>query len=171
MTTPPALIDIVRWYYQTNDKEQIGRTNSRDHESVGPVLSNVFNVLECEELEMRSKVSAIEGGRSGDLYVVHRRLLEFYDEGVFGGESVNGNKRAQVYEVIMNNTNGWAQYISVLLKGNISAETRIKFDNADFAPKHSYLAKNDPVIHLSHRGGVWLDDFADLTQSLPRLSR
>ncbi len=170
MTTPSTLTDILRFYHHTNDKAEIGRTQSNDHENVGPVLSNVFNLLECEELAMRSKVSSIEGGRSGDLYVVHRRLLEFYDEGDFGG-SVNGNKRAQVYEVIMENTSGWAQYLSVLLKGDIAAKTRTRFDEADFAPKHSYLAKNDRVLHPSHRNGVWLDEFIDLTQSLPRLSR
>ena len=149
-----------RFYRHTNEGKDIGWKTSDDRIK-GPILKKTLNILERDGLMYRGEMYDQEGGWSGDLYVVHRRLFSFQDEGSMGGGSVPGDKRAQVYEVVMNSTSGWAQYLSVLLRGDFKPEIAQKFESLDFAPKHSYLAKNDPVPGTSSSDRLWLDMFRE----------
>lgn len=168
MTTTPEN-QVQCFYKHTNDQKEIGRQRSSERETFGPFLKQAFVVLVDGGLEVRAQIYAIEGNRSGDLYVVHRRLFELQDEGSFMTASVAGDKRAQVYEVVMNNTNGWAQYLSLVMKGPFDASVAERLGRMDFAPRHTYLAKNDQVVHPEHRGGLWIDDFVDFNPLLRKL--
>ena len=143
-----------------------------DIHAVGPNLREVFDVLEHEGLDERGQLYGKEDGWSGDLYVIHKRLFKFQDEiGWFTGDSgAGGDKIANVYEVVMNNTEGWAQLLSLILKGKYDGRITKRLENLDFAPKHSYLAKSDHVAN-PYKRGLWIEKIMDFERLLPTIER
>ena len=161
----------LKFYKHSNDKTEIGWESSvSDRNVVGPNLQQLFDVLNSEGLSERAHLYEQDGGWSGDLYAVHRRLLKFQNEiSRFPGDSGGGGPLvANVYDVTMSSTEGWAQYLSLIMKGPYSEEIAQKLTNLDFAPKHSYLAKDDRVARTSSKHGLWLDNFVDFPILIPR---
>lgn len=160
----------LQFYKHSSDKEHIGWKTCMDRDVVGPNLQELFNVLGSQGLSQRAHQYQQEGGWSGDLYVVHRRLFKFQNEiSRFMGDSGTGGPLvANVYDVTMNSTEGWAQYLSLVLKGSYNDEVAQKLTDLDFAPKHSYLAKDDKVSRTSSKQGLWLDDIVKFPSVMPR---
>mgnify|MGYP006288368595 CR=1 FL=1 len=151
---------VRKFYRHSSDKADIGWSNCMDRHTIGPILQQTFEAVGYDRSERKSTFVQ-EGGWSEDPYVIHRRLFEFQNEvGRFMGDSgAEGDNKTQVYEVIMNSTSGWAQYLSVI-GGQLHEETLKKLEALDFAPKHSYLANNDPVPRTSGRpSNLWLNEF------------
>ena len=93
----------------------------------------------------------------------------FGGEGSFLTASVANNQQAQIYQLTMNSTNGWAQYLSAILKGPFDPEIAKQFEDADFAPKHFYLAKDDRVVTPNYGERLlWLDDLLEFDNPLSR---
>ena len=157
-----------RFYKHSSDKAEIGWKTCMDREVVGPNLKHAIGVLSEQCLQQRASRYVQEGGWSGDLYVIHRRLFQFQNEKsrFMGDSGTGGNQIANVYEVIMNSTDGWSQCLSLILKGDYDDNVAKKLAELDFAPKHSYLAKNDRVAEREK--GLWLDDFVDISDLMPR---
>jgi len=160
---------IQGFYKHSNSKKEIGWKDSIDKDTVGPNLAQAIQVLEDAGLDERANIYAKEGGWSGDLYVAHRKLIKFQDEIIrFVGDSgAGGPLVANVYEVVMNSTQGWAQYLSIILKGPFDGKIAKKLD-LDFAPKHSYLAKNDSVPDTTSKKRLWLDNLIEFEHILLR---
>lgn len=159
----------LTFYKQTNDKSEITGDSPRlDKRIIGPNLKEVFNVLDGNGLKERAHMYEQEGGWSGDLYAVNRRLFMFQNElsRFMGDSGAGGPTVANVYEVTMDSTNGWSQYLSVVLNDPNNEKVAREMDALNFAPKHSYLAKNDPAL-VASREGLWLDDLVEFP-SLPR---
>lgn len=153
---------LTRFYKQTNDKNEIKGKNSYDIFSVGPNLQQVLDILNCS-MHLRETIYATEGCWSGDLYVAYKRLFTFMSDGGFSP----GDKLAQVYEYVQDNTSGWTQYLSVILEGPFKEEIFKKFDDFGFAPKHSYLAKKDDIPNKNEDRGLWLNDIIRHDNLLP----
>ncbi len=153
---------IQKFYKHTNDASRIGWKTCYDKEVIGPNLQQVFTVLKNLGLGERAKMYQKEGW-SGDLYAVHRRLFQFQNETVrfMGDSGIGGSLLAQIYDVTLESTGGWAQYLSLVLKGFIKEEVEAQLSELDFAPKHSYLANNDPVPGVSSKRGLWLDNIVE----------
>lgn len=162
---------VQTFYKHSNCREEIGWENAvMDRNMVGPNLQKLFDVLHKQGLRERAHVYQQEGGWSGDLYVVHRRLSRFQNEiSRFPGDSgTGGSLIANVYDVTMNSTEGWAQYLSLVLKGPFNKEVAKQLTDLDFAPKHTYLAKGDRVSQTASKQGLWLDDFAEFSEILSK---
>jgi len=163
---------VLRFYKHSSDKKEIGWNNSHsDRHVVGPNLQQLFDVLSSQGLSERAHMYQQEGGWSGDLYVIHRKLFKFQNEtSQFMGDSGTGGPLvANVYDVTLNSTSGWAQYLSLVVKGPYNEEVAQKLTDLDFAPKNSYLAKNDNVPFTSgHPKGLWLDDLVEFPSLMPR---
>jgi hypothetical protein len=163
---------ILKFYKYTNNKKEIGWTNSRsDSHIIGPNMRQLFDILESEGCSERAHMYQQEGGWSGDLYVVHRRLFQFQNEASrwMGDSGCGGPLVANVYDVTINSTSGWAQYLSLVLKGPYTDEISQKLTDLDFAPKNSYLAKNDNVSLTSDQPrGLWLESIVEFPRLLPR---
>jgi hypothetical protein len=161
---------ILQFYKHSNDKEQIGWKTCMARNTVGPNLQQLFNVLFSQGLSQRAHIYQQEGGWTGDLYVVHRRLFQFQNEisRFMGDSGAGGPLVANVYDVTMNSTEGWAQYLSLVLKGPYNEEVAQKLTNLDFAPKHSDLAKDDRVSRTASNQGLWLDDIVEFPSVMPR---
>jgi hypothetical protein len=166
------MVEIQRHYRHSNDKKEIGWKTSSDRRIIGPTLQKTLDAVRYDRSE-RSNFFTEEGGWSGDLYVIHRRLFTFQGEisRFMGDSGCGGDKTTQVYEVILNSTSGWAQYLSVV--GNeLHEETLKQLEKLDFAPKHSYLAKNDPVPFTSgHPTGLWLIDPMEISAKRPGVKK
>jgi hypothetical protein len=162
----------VRGFYKHSDsKSSIGWETCMDSTVIGPTLQQTFDVLREHGLKERARMYQQEGGWSDDMYVVHRRLFKRQEEiARFMGDSGSGDPRvANVYEVVINSTSGWAQYLSVVLKGPFDEEIAKALFDLDFAPKYSYLAKQDPVPRTSGRPSrLWLDDIVEFPSLPPR---
>lgn len=160
----------LQFYKHSSDKKQIGWKTCMDRNVVGPNLQQLFDVLSSEGLSERAHMYQQEGRWSGDLYVVHRRLFKFQDEKsrFMGDSGAGGPLVANVYDVTMNSTEGWAQYLSLVLKGPYNEEVAQKLTDLDFAPKRSYLAKDDRVARTSSKQGLWLDDIVEFPSVMPR---
>ena len=165
---------ILRFYKYSNDDEEIGSNSSNKtivSPAIGSNLKQLFDILGSQGLSERERVYQREGGWSGDLYVIYRRLFRFQNEmSRFGGDSGTGGPLvANIYEVVLNSTNGWAQYLSLVLKGFYKEEVAQKLTDLDFAPKHAYLAKEDIVAFASgHPKELWLDDILEYKSLMPK---
>lgn len=164
-----AEVPILRFYKHSNKKDGIGWKTSNDIGVVGPNLQESFDVLETEGLQERAHLYGREGGWSGDLYVIHKRLFRFQNEKsrFMGDSGTGGSKIANVYEVVMNSSAGWSQYLSLLLKGEYNDEIAKRLSDLDFAPRHSYLATDDRVAGTSSKDGLWLNNVVEFGLSLP----
>jgi hypothetical protein len=163
---------ILRLYKQTNDKTEIGWTNFQsDKNIVGPNLQQVFDALHSHGLFERAQIYQQGSGWSGDLCVIHRRLFQFNNEmyevscnPISGGPSI-----ANIYDVTLSSTAGCAQYLSLVIKGPYNDQVAQKLAEFDFAPKHSYLAKDDRVPFTSGQAkGLWLDDLVTFPSVMPK---
>jgi len=165
--------ELLRFYKQTNDKEDIGWKTVRHYTTIGPNLQQLFEVLGSQGLRKRADIHQEEGGWSGDLYVVHRRLYLLQNEisRFFGDSGAGGPIVANVYDVTMNTTSGWTQYLSLIVKGPFENELAQKLTDLDFAPRYSYLAKNDQVPHTGDRENLWLEDFVEFPSVVSLVSR
>jgi len=164
--TGVGTLELQRFYRHSDKTRDIGWKTMGDIYTIGPVLAKVLGLLEEHGLSQRSFLHAQDGGWSGDLYVVHRRLFNFQNEvAAFMGDSGRGGSQlANVYEVVINSTGGWAQYLSLVLKDCPPILTR-PLSELNFAPAHSYLAQNDPVSNTSgDPGRLWLDYFVELSR-------
>ncbi len=146
-------IKLVGFYKHTNDKEEI-KPNS---EQAKEIL--------LQEGSFR-KMHSFNSTFGGPLYGGSKELIEYCKAEDLGGSYIMNANRAQIYEVIMKNTSGFAQYLSVILKGPYRQEVVNKlsqaFEDADFAPKHSYLGKNDDVMTPNYGiKPLWLDDLVE----------
>jgi hypothetical protein len=144
---------VLRFYKHTSVRDEIE-----------PNLKQARAILEDAGLDERERVYSKSGGRSGDLYFVDKNLWIYGGEGSFMTASVPNNQRAQIYQL----TNGSSQYLSVILKGPFEPGIAKQFEDADFAPKHSYLAKGDDVI-LEMGNFLWLDDILEFNNPLDTL--
>lgn len=159
------------FYKHSNDQSEIGWKTCMDRDVVGPNLKYAIGVLNERGLRQRASRYVQEGGWSGDLYVIHRKLFQFQNEisRFMGDSGTGGNQIANVYEVVLNSTSGWAQYLSLILRGEYDGGLTKKLADLDFAPKHTYLAKNNGVPFASgHPKGLWLEDFIDISDLMPR---
>lgn len=157
------MTEIQTFYRHSNDEKDVGWKTCGDRHIIGPTLQQTLKTVGYDRQE-RTSLFSQEGGWSGDLYVVHRRLFEFQNEisRFMGDSGAGGNDKSQVYEVVINSTSGWAQYLSVV-GSNLHDKTIEELERLDFAPKHSYLAKNDPVPSTSGRpSGLWLDSLIEI---------
>ncbi len=149
MNTPAE--DIIRFYKHATTEKDI-KTN----------LGLAQEILKAAGLDMRGHLYEKDGGRSGDLYVTHRNLWMYNGEGSFLTASVANDQRAQLFELFTNNTSGWSGYLSAVLRGPYDEKVARQFSDADFAPKHSYLATDDHVMHPNYGERLrWLDDFIE----------
>ena len=146
-------VQSAAFYKHTNIKEEIGENLKQ--------INGIF----FHEGNFR-EVASFNFNLGGPLYKGHKKLTEYCENEVRQGNYVLNGNRAQVYEVVMHNTDGWAQYLSIILKGLYKKEFANKlsqiFWDANFAPKNIYLGKNDPVI--TPNTGIkplWLDEFMD----------
>ena len=161
----------LKFYKHSNKETEIGWDNSiEDRNNRGPNLQQLFSVFYSQGLKERAYMYEQEGGWSGDLQVVHRRLFKFQNEisRHLGDSGTGGPLVTNVYEVIINSTEGWAQYLSLILKGPYDEEVAQKLTDLNFAPKHSYLAKDDRVPRTSSKKGLWLDDFIEFPPIMPK---
>ncbi len=150
---------LQRFYKHTNEKREIESNLKQVREILGGVLF----------LTERAHVYARSGGRSGDLYSVDKTLWIFGGEASFMSASVGNDQQVHLYEVKANSTQGWSQYLSVILRGPFGEGIVKQFEDADFAPKHSYLAKNDFAAHPNFGERLlWIDDLVQFDNPLVR---
>ncbi len=143
---------IFNFYKHTNSKLEIE-----------PNLAQTKEILNKAGLDERVSIYSKSAGRSGDLYVIDKSLFMFNEEPSFLTASGPDGRFAQIYSLVMNSTNGWAQYLSVILKGPFDQKISSYFDELNFAPRHSYLAKNDRVVTPNYGEQLlWLDDLLDV---------
>jgi len=148
MNTPE---EIIRFYKHATTEKDI-KAN----------LGQAREILKAAGLDERNEIHEKGGGRSGDLYVVHRNLWMYEGEGSFLTASVANDQRAQLFQLFTNNTSGWSGYLSAVLRGPFDEKVAKQFSDADFAPKHSYLAKDDRVMHPNYGEQMrWLDDIIE----------
>ena len=162
------VVEIQRFYRHSNDKNDIGWKTCGENHTIGPALQGTLDALRYG-MQERKNTYIQQGGWSGDLYVVHRRLFEFQNEisRFMGDSGAGGEIKGQVYEVVINSTSGWAQYLSVV-GGPFHEKVIEQLEKLDFAPKHSYLAKNDPVPFTSgNPTGLWLDNLIEIPSIMP----
>ena len=132
-------------------------------EAIEPHLAQTKEILKKAGLDERASIYSKSGGRSGDLYVIDQSLFMFNGESSFRTASGPDDRFAQIYSLVMNSTNGWAQYLSVILKGPFDQKISSYFDELNFAPQHSYLAKNDRVVTPNYgKQLLWIDDLLDV---------
>ena len=150
----------LKFYKHTNDKKEIGWNNcAKDRNIIGPNLQQLFDVLQSQGLSERAHTYEQEGGWSGDLYVVHRRVYTFQSEmsRFMGDSGAGGPLVAKVLDVTMNSTQGWAQDLSLIVEGPYDRSIAQRLVDLDFTPGHSFLAKDDNVRGCTDKG-VWLDN-------------
>ncbi|MDO8460209.1 MAG: hypothetical protein Q7S74_03815 [Nanoarchaeota archaeon] len=155
-----------RFYKYSRDKSEIGWKDSNDIFAIGTNLEHVLEALRQKSLKQRCITYTNECSVGGDVYVVRRRLFHFQNEiSRFTGDSggAGGDEVANIYEVVINSTEDWAQYLSIIVRGKeIDKEFSQRLEIADFAPEHSYLAKNEIVGKRFSKEGLWLDDIVEL---------
>ena len=163
---------ILKFYKHSNSKKEIGWKNCvEDRNIIGPNLKQLFDILFNKHgLSERAHMYQQEGGWSGDLYVIHKRLFNFQNEisRCMGDSGAGGPLVATVYDVTINSTEGWAQYLSLVLKGPYDEKITQQLTDLDFAPKHSYLAKDDTAVRTSSKKELWLDDLVKFPNIMPR---
>lgn len=158
---------IKRFYRHSNDQSEILCDSLSELGIViGPNLQSAFDVLKNEGLMLRESHYEKKGGWSGDLEEISKRLFRFQNETciLMGDSGSGGNLVANVYDITMNSTQGWSQYISVVLSGEFNPEVDEKFYEVDYAPKNTYLAKNDPCVTSSFKkyNKVWFDKLSKI---------
>lgn len=160
---------IQKFYKHSNSEKEIGWNDCiKDRNVMGPNLRQLFNVLHNQGLSERAHIYQQGGGWSGDLYVIHQRLFKFQNEmsQFIGDSGCGGPLIANIYDVTMNSTEGWAQYLSLILKGPFSEKVAQKLTDLDFAPKHTYLAKDDRVVQTASKEKLWLDKIVEFEHLL-----
>ena len=158
-------VKLMTFYSQTSNEKEIIDKNGNSQErfaNVGPKLQEVLNVMKYG-LSLRKVDYSIDGQWSGDLYCVTKRVFTYQNETtLFMGDSGRGGEIiGNVYELIMSSTNGNTQYISVVLEGEVPERYNIEteLNNMDFAPKNSYLAKDDRALLKNCLGNnkLWIE--------------
>jgi hypothetical protein len=135
-----------------------------DRDQSGMCKAKIFQLLrKCwyyDEYDVRE----ISGGRDGDMSketVEYNLFRGGYAVGIPSGLQVG------VCQVTIDSTNGWCQYLSVILRGEPSErdirEKREAFqkllqqlEEMEFTPKYTYL--RDPKVILQHSFKKWLDE-------------
>jgi hypothetical protein len=147
--------EILKGFYKhSNNKEEFVKN-----------LEQAKKIL-LEKGDWLREWNSFDSKFGGTLHTGSKKLIQYFGQEDFGGSYIRNNEQAQIYQVMMDNTNGCAQYLSVILKGpykrEIADRLSQEFSDADFAPKHSYLAKGDRVM-TSNYGikPLWLDDVVE----------
>ena len=159
-TTFQPIASLQKYYRHSNDKNEIGWETLRDVHTIGSILQSAFGVVGMLGLSQRGSSHFMGGGWSGDLYVVHRRLFHFQNEiaRYVGDSGTGGEEFGNVYEVVINSTNGWTQCISIILS-NTKQASREKLEKLGMSLGYSALGKGDSNIkNPNYNKRLWLDD-------------
>lgn len=142
-----------KFYKTVEERGQSGMHRAKIHQ----LLKKCWYYPEYE-------VREISGGRDGDM---SKETVEYtlFQGGYAGG--ISSGLQAGVCQVTMDSTNGWCQYLTVILirepgehdipeKKEAFQKLLQQLEEMEFTPKYSYL--RDPKVILQPSFKKWLDE-------------
>lgn len=166
MTATIAERKALVMFGYTNRKSDIGSVSGGLAPSVGHYLGSVIDVVD-HKLTHRGSAYRKHGGLDGELWVAHKRVRDFRSErhpGIPGATNVLGDDRVQVYDVVVESTNGITQYVTVVADiedGAEKSELLAKLSEKGLAMNNTRLAGDDRNDNFSSVG-FWAEGFVDI---------